>query len=502
MELKESVCEVWGLRLDNKNENQILDIIMAFHRETDYDNLLNVILTKMMEITGSDAGTLYMLENNQLHFHIVRNISLGVERSKDLDLPPIKLIPGSIENISAYAAINKEIIQVDDVYESEEFNFNGPKNYDKMTGYRTKSMLVIPLQTMFSGVDRVIGVIQLINSTNENGEVVPFKKVSTTPILTALANISANTLANVMHTHEIKKMFGSFVEVMTKAIDERSSYNKNHTYNVAELCRKFTSYLSERFQQGHKYHFDLRRHEQLVMSAYLHDIGKIITPLEVMDKPARLGTAFEPVILRMKVKALQVELSYIKNEIAQEEYTELSGKIKEATELIIKSNTAGFLPNEQIEKIKELAELTYTDDDGSTSPILTEANLEALTIQKGTLTDREREIMQEHVSITERLLEKMHFNEYYKDVAGWASGHHECLDGSGYPLGLSGEAVSIEMRILTIADIFDALTASDRPYRKSFPTQKALDILTSMVEEGKLHKELVDLFIESKIYNN
>jgi HD-GYP domain-containing protein (c-di-GMP phosphodiesterase class II) len=295
-------------------------------------------------------------------------------------------------------------------------------------------------------------------------------------------------------------MLGSFVEVMTKAIDERSPYNKNHTYNVAGLCKKFIRYLSGKFSAGHEYYFDMRRDEQLVMAAYLHDIGKIITPLEIMNKPDRLDSDFEPVKLKLQVKFCQLELAYLKNEISKDEYNTAVASLETDSKLIIKSNSAPYLSNTQLKQIKKLETLTYTDDNGNTARILTPENITSLMVQKGTLTDYERKIMQEHVSITGRLLEKMMFNQYYTDVAKWATGHHELLDGTGYPRGLSGNDVSTEVCILTIMDIFDALTAADRPYKKAVSIPKALEILQSMVKEGKLHGELVELFIESKVY--
>lgn len=481
----------------------LIHAVTAVNSEKNYYNLLNIILIKMMEISSADAGTLYILDDNKLHFRIVRNISLNIFQSAydKIDLPPIVLDPDNIDNMCAYAAIKNKLVSVEDVYESSEFNFSGPKNYDKITGYRTCSMLSLPLAKTEDGIDTVIGVIQLINSIDkQTGGVKAFDDIDDPPLLPSLASISANALANIMHTKEIKELFNSFVKVMTKAIDERSPYNVNHTNNIALYAEHFTNYLNAQFPASHKFYFNENRQEQLIMAGLLHDIGKIITPLEIMDKPDRLGSQLEIIKYKFEIKRHQIENSHLKGELSQEEYKNNLQELAYALTLIESANTAGFLPGDKIEEIKKLGSIAYINEAGNATPVLTDYNMESITIVKGTLTNSERNIMQEHASVTSRLLSQMHFNEYYKDVKRWAESHHEFLDGTGYPRGLTGDEVTTEMCILTIVDIYDALTARDRPYKKAVPIEKALAILTDMVKEGKLHEELVGLFIESKVW--
>jgi len=482
---------------------KLLEIIMAFHHEKDYYELLNILLTKMMEFTNADGGTLYMVEDGMLHFRIMKTVSLGIAQGgrDKIDLPPIRLDENNIGNISAYAAIKNEFVCIDDVYDSTAFIFVGPKEYDKMTGYRTGSMLVFPLTTS-AGVDEpseVIGVIQLINAMDrETGLFKPFDDApEEIDILRALANISANALANLIYAKEIRDLFYSFVRVMAKAIDERSPYTVNHTNHVARYCTDFTVYLGGRFPEGHAYHLDDNRREQLAMAALLHDVGKIITPLEIMDKPDRLGTELDRIRLRFAVKKEQTENSYLKREISEARYVEAKEELAKALELVQTANTAGFLDDGVIGQIEKLAAYTYTDEAGRSAPLLTPANLDALTVRKGTLTETERLIMQEHVSVTGRLLEQMKFNQAYREVPVWAKSHHEFLDGSGYPQNLKGSQIPTETCILSIMDIYDALVARDRPYKRALPPEQALGILTEMADAGQLHKELVHLFIES-----
>jgi HD-GYP domain-containing protein (c-di-GMP phosphodiesterase class II) len=481
--------------------DKIFDVVVAFNAERDAVKLLNIILDKMMEITDSDAGTLYMAEGDKLCFKILKNNTLGIYKSAEdvIDLPPITLDKDNIANVAAYTAIKNEIVSIDDVYASDRFNFSGPKNYDRLTGYRSTSFLSLPLTATLDATDKVLGVIQLLNATDPiTGKVMPYGDVYDPPVLPALSTIAANTLANLMYTTEIQQLLNSFVAVMTQAIDERSPYNRHHTQNVSMFCERFTQFLSLRFPPGHPYHFDGEHRSQVIMAAMLHDIGKIITPLEIMDKADRLAKQMPAVRYRFELKKYQLEIDRLTGRISGEACESEKAALAEALALVESANTAVYLPEETINKLKELARLTYTDADGSTAPILNDDNIDAITIQKGTLTNAEREIMKQHVSLTIRLLAKMPFPRSFHDVPLWAGGHHEFLDGSGYPS--MTENVTIEMCILTITDIFDALIANDRPYKKGVPVDKALAILREMADEGKLHKEMVELFAVSKVW--
>jgi len=484
---------------------KVFDVVLAFNSETRYEKLLDIILTKMMEITRSDGGTLYIVEDGKLHFRIIKNISLGIFQSEDeINLPPILLDAENIENVSAYAALKNEIVMIDDVYSSNKFNFGGPKNFDKNMGYTTKSIIALPLSASHTQDQEVLGVIQLINATNiKTGKTVPYGSIFAPPVITALANLAANTLANLMHMRDMKMLFYSFVAVMTQAIDERSSYSSTHTQTVANLCRDFALYLSANFSEDHPYYFDENRVEKLTVAALLHDIGKIVTPVHIMDKATRLGDRMHILRNRFEIKRHQLEIDLLKETMSQKTYNIEIKRLNDALALAEAVNPAGFLSEEIFMKVEALADLTYRDAIGHVVPLLDEHDMEALLIRKGTLTRRERLLMEDHVVITGRLLDKMDFWIYYKqykDVPDLARNHHEFLDGSGYPRKLTAEDLHLETCIMTIADIFEALTAHDRPYKPGVPVDKALHILQEMVEEGKLHGELVKLFAQSKVW--
>jgi HD-GYP domain-containing protein (c-di-GMP phosphodiesterase class II) len=425
---------------------------------------------------------------------------LGISKVSGIDLPPIVLDEKNISNICAYSVLKKEIVLVDDVYEDSEFNFSGPRAYDEITGYRTKSMLAIPLTSVTDRRgENVVAALQLINAIDrKTGEVTSFD-AGDVGVMASMAEVFANTLLVLISAQDIKDLFNAFVKTMANTIDERSPYTLNHTRNVADYAGRFADYLTARSGEGHALHFDEMRKERLIMAAYLHDIGKIVVPPEILDKPTRLGARVESIRYKFALRARQDEIRFLRGALDEEEFLRVNERYAAARGLTESVNAAAFLTDEIIAEIREFTKLTYTDGDGNESPIFSEYEIDALTTRKGTLTESEREVMQSHVSITRRMLEAMSFGKYYGDVMEWAANHHETLDGKGYPQGISENEISPETRILSILDVYDALTASDRPYKKAVPHSEATSILRSMADEGQLDASLVGLFVESGI---
>ena len=484
--------------------NKISDVVLAFHSENDSDKLLSVILEQMMKLTDADAGTLYIVHGDELRFSIIKNKSLGVhQEGESITLPPIKIPTDQrlIDNVSVYSAVHGKVVSVDDVYTSEAFNFNGPKRYDALTGYRTKSLVTLPLLTEWVLPSEVIGVIQLINRKDpETGEVVVFGDVEHPPILPALAKVAANTLANQQHMADVSQLFTSIVGVLIEAIDERSYYNSRHTRNVERYVTRFAQFLNTQVEPEHPYYFDKSRLESLSMAALLHDIGKIVTPLDVMDKATRLGDALAEIEVRFEIHDLQLEISFLKGELTQEAYQHELNVAKQALADIKAYNAKGFITDEDYAAIDKLRLLRYYNKAGEFVAVLTADNVESLKVRRGTLTAWERKIMEDHVVFTGKMLDKITLWKYYAGVPLWAKGHHELLDGTGYPLGLKGDQIPTETRMLTIADIFEGITSDDRPYKKAVPVEQTLSILQQMASEGKLDHDLVELFVASKVW--
>lgn len=474
---------------EHKKLMDILGIGIQMARETNRNHLLQMILDKSMEYANCDAGTLYVYEDGALTFRFMRTDSLNINKGKNgetIDLPPVPLRE---ENICAYSAIHRQILNIEDVRTSDMFDFSGPIRYDEMTGYRTKSMLVLPIA---NHENKLIGVLQLINAMDEKGKVISFEP-DMEPVIHSLASQAAIVLSNLLFTEEIKQQMWSFTEALAETVDARTPYNGSHIRNVAKYAGMLADYYNKLYKQGKETeYFDTQRKEQLVMGALLHDIGKMIVPLEVMNKATRLDSREELVYGRLNLIRAYYEIDGLSGRISKEQAAEKVQKVDSVKELIGKVNSAGFLTDDLLAQLETVLPLMYVKPNGEKMPYFTEEEKECLRVRKGTLTKEERGIMESHVIMTERILSKVHFNSYYADSPVWAATHHECLDGSGYPRGLKAEDLAVESRIMAVADICDALLASDRPYKKPMPKEKAFQIMQSMAEEGKLERKIVD----------
>ena len=477
-----------------KDIRTILDMSISLTSEKDYHRLLEGILKTAMDITSCDAGTLYLKTEEGLKFMIMRNKTLHTYQGgdgKEVDLPLVEM---SENNICAYSAIHRKTINISDVYESGLFDFTGPKKYDQITGYHTGSMLVLPLE---SHEGDILGVLQLINAMDKEGRVIPFEPVHEY-IVYSVASQSAVSLANMKHMEDMRQLLDSMVAAFTKAIDERTPYNANHTTNVAKYTEQFIDFLNQKHaKEETPYYFDKDLKEQVVMAARLHDIGKLVIPLGVMNKAERLGEGgLERIKQKFDYLRIYMELDYQKGNISKDQFEEEMAYLDHAFELIKQANQTSFLTDEMLEQLRLIGEKSYRTKEGELLFYLTERERENLAVRRGTLTPKERVIMESHVEKTAAILNEIKFGEKYSKVKLIAQAHHEYLNGEGYPNGLKAEELPDSVRILTIMDIFDSLISTDRPYKKPMPVEKALCILKEMVQEGKLDGELVELFCE------
>ena len=297
---------------------------------------------------------------------------------------------------------------------------------------------------------------------------------------------------------QIKALMNSFVEVMVTAVEEKSSYNANHTRNMVRYATRYLEWLSS---HGELLDKTSGNTGPLIMSIWLHDIGKLLIPPEIMDKPSRLGRSIVTVKHKIEIARLMLRNRMLSGEDTEEHVRSELKRLDEAEELIVSSDTLPFLDEERIAKLNEIAGINLLTSDGGTCPLLDHSELNEITVARGTLTDEERSIMQSHVVLTGKLLSKMEFVGEYKKVPEWASKHHELLDGSGYPDRIRAEDLPWETRLLTIVDIFDALTADDRPYKPPMPPEEAFRIIKDLADKGKLDKEIVDSFYRSNAWN-
>ena len=486
-EIKNSIGET-GYTLD-----RMIRIALDLSSENDFDLLMQKILLEAMDICHCDAGTVYVLEDDHLNFHTVLTKSLGTsleEQNRNKNLPPVPL---GRKNVCACAALDKKRINIPDVYESKDYDFTGAQKYDAITHYRTGSMLVIPMD---DDKDDIIGVLQLINAQDENGKTIPFDPAYE-QIVSALASLAAVSLNNHQLAQEVTDTLHSFVEVMVDAIDARSAYNANHTRSMVRYADKFIDWLRE---TDNEWKFTDDEKDAYLMSIWLHDIGKLIVPLEVLDKPDRLGALKQGLKSKVDIACLMEKVEMLEHPDRASDCSAKIDTIRNAYEVIETANTAGFLPDEKIDELKGIAEIKLKNADGEDIPLLDEKELEAITVRKGTLTDSERKQVQSHVVYTRRMLDKMHFKGIYREVPFWSGSHHEFLNGRGYPNGLTADDLPDQSRLLTIIDVYDALTAEDRPYKPPMPPEKAFGILKSMRDDGQIDGRLLDEFIESEAW--
>ncbi len=476
--------------MNDKKIQRILNLGIAFSKERSKEKLLDRILEAAMDLTGCDGGTLYINNGTELEFNIMITRSKGVHQGSEgdaINMPPVPLVRS---NVCALSALERRLINIPDVYECSEYDFSGPKQYDAMTGYHTKSLLVVPME---DDKENVIGVVELINAMDADGNVIPFPQMDE-QILHSLGSQAAICLVNISYSHQIQHMLNSFVQVMTTAIDARTPYNANHTKTMVRYAGRFIDWLNA---QPLSWKFSEEDKQIFLMSAWLHDIGKLVIPQEIMDKPSRLGANEERLHARLERIGLLTQIEELSGTLAPEKCKSRYERLAEAKALVQEVNTAGYLTDDYRDRVKELARETYRETDGSVCPWVTPEERDQLLVRKGTLTTAERKEMQKHAAMTERMLTQMNLEGSYSKILLWASQHHERLDGSGYPRGLTGDQISMESRLLMIIDIYEALTARDRKYKGAIQIDDSFAILYRMADRGELDRNIVELFEES-----
>ncbi len=474
----------------NAELKKILNIGIKLSTEKNREHLLASILENGMDITHCDASTLYLFEDGKLRFKIMKTLSQNISRGEDGelidDMPPV---PMTERNVCSYAALHREIINIPDVYNDTRFDFSGPKKYDALTGYHTQSLLVIPIE---NNEDELIGVLQLLNAMDEEGNVIPFDSEYEI-IIRSLGAQAAIEMTNLKYVQEVKRQLRSFVEAMSTAIDERTPYNGSHTRKVAEYAGMIADYINKQHQAGAcDDYFDENRKDKLELAALLHDIGKMVVPLSIMNRATRLDRDLGTVETRFRLLEAYYMIDKMKGRIDEAEYQKRIAYLRESMDFIHRIDGKGVLDDADYDRVQELAGHSYVNDAGEPLPYLTKREKDRLSIRKGTLTEDDRRQMEYHVVMTEKILGKVRFNKNYEEIPKWAASHHELLDGSGYPRHLRGADLALETRMITVADVYDALTARDRPYKKPVSQEKALGILKDMADEGKLDCRLVE----------
>ncbi|QTA88880.1 GAF and HD domains-containing protein [Desulfonema magnum] len=517
------------------------EIGKALSVERDISKLLEMIVDEARAMSKADAGTLYILDKDQkyLQVEIFQNDTMktrmdGAKKIASLPNAPFPLphVPlynekgkGNYSQVSSYVALTGEIVNIPDVYDipgmykNKGFDFTGPKNYDKKSGYLSKSMLVIPLK---NHENKIIGVLQLLNAQNKSGEVIAFSP-DLENLVASLASQAAVALTNNQLIRDlkdalqkIKNLFDAFIKSIATAIEKKSLYTGGHIERVVKLTMMIAKKINETSEGPLKDAcFDENEMEELRLAAWMHDIGKITTPQYIMDKATKLEAIVDRIhlietrfhliaksvenrYLQRKIEILQSGKNFSETEHADKKFSNEIKTLYEELEFIRLCNR-DFMDEDKIKHLRKIAGKTYFMN-GETLPYLTRDEVRNLCVRKGTLTDEEREIIENHATMTWNILFQLPFPRALASVPDYAWAHHEKLDGSGYPQGLSGKDIPLQSRIMVIADIFEALTAGDRPYKKPATLSEAVGILENMKKENKIDPDVYDLFIKEGLY--
>lgn len=560
---------------DQASFKRLIEIGIALSAEKDTNKLMETILLEAKDIGNADGGSLYIrTKEDMLNFEIVRNDSLGLAQGgstgEAIDMPPTPMYlddgQPNDQQIVSNAALSGLTLNIKDAYDSTEFDFSGTKKFDEGTGYRTISVLTVPLK---NNQDVVIGVLQLLNSQHtETGEVIAFSE-QIQPLIEALASQAAVALDNAILIEAQENLLDSFITLMAQAVDAKSPYTGGHCVRVPELTEMLARAVCDS-RTGPFADFDLTQDEwyELHIGAWLHDCGKVTTPEYVVDKATKLETITDrihEIRMRFEVAKLERVIEYHETLAAgavdqaqlQAELTTALAKLDDDYCFIAECNRGGeFMADELTDRVKEIATTTWTrtlDDRMGVShdelkrkereparelpckePLLADRNdhiiehdtvvhsadpdnaygfkievpkhkynlgeIYNLCVSRGTLTEEERFKINDHIVQTIVMLESLPFPKHLERVPEIAGGHHEKMDGTGYPKRLNGKEMSVPARVMAIADVFEALTAADRPYKTPKSLSDSIKIMSFMVKDQHLDPDLFRLFLETRVY--
>jgi HD-GYP domain-containing protein (c-di-GMP phosphodiesterase class II) len=492
---------------------QLHAIGASLSAERDIHRLLESILTAAKTITRADGGTLYRLtDDGTLRFEIVRTSSLkyylGGTTGEPVPFYPIHLKDKdgkpNHSMVAAYAALTGQTVNIADAYTADGFDFTGTRNFDKKTGYRSKSFLTVPMQNH----DReIIGVLQLINAQDpKTGEIVPFSPADQR-LAESLASQAAIALTNRMLINQLEQLFESFIAMINTAIDEKSPYTGGHCQRVPALTMMLAEAVNETGAGPlSDFHMTDKDRYELKIAGLLHDCGKVTTPVHVVDKATKLETIYDRINLidtRFEVLRRDAEIAMLRDNTAKgkKRWREFLRQLEDDRGFLRAANVGSERMNEEdVERVQRIAEYRWTDVSGHEAKFLTDDEVKNLTIRAGTLNPEERQVINHHIVATIKMLESLPWPKHLQNVPEYAGGHHERMDGKGYPKGLTREQMSVQARVMGIADIFEALTAKDRPYKKGKTLSESLEILGRFSQNGHIDPDLFDVFVRRKVY--
>ncbi len=508
-----------------KEVGDLTSIGMALTTERDYKVLQELILSNARRISSSDAGSLYLVEPGDGDKKV-----LSFELAQTYSRPEIPLMKSTIpidkSSIAGYVATTREPLVIDDAYflpPDSEYTIN--RAIDKKYGYRTKSMLTIP---MTDHKEELIGVLQLINRKRDfdtelikpedfDAQVIPYTR-HLVELVSALAGQAAVSVENSQLYEQVERLFEGFVRASVTAIEQRDPTTSGHSARVADKTVGLAEVV-DRVGDGPYRQVSFSREEirEIRYAGLLHDFGKVGVREQVLVKSKKLyppdlalvKQRYAFIRLTAEQQQFQERVKYLEagsegyedfKRALEEEHTAKMKDLDRFMQLVMESNEPTVLPEGNFDALIRYAEKYYLDLDGKQQPYLSDDDVRYLSIRKGSLDETERLEIESHVTHTYKFLLQIPWTKELSYIPTIAYGHHEKLNGGGYPRRITAKKIPIQARMMTIADIFDALTASDRPYKRAVPTERALDILSYEVKDGMLDPDLYDLFIQAKIF--
>lgn len=489
------------MKLEDKLR-RLNEIGISLSIERNLRSLLKKILIYAKGLTFADGGTIYLVTpEGTCHFEIISTDSLNylVVSGEGAQKLPFQAVPLNVggcpndNNIVSYAVNHKRTINIADAYAEKGFDFSGTKDFDKKTGYVTRSVLTIPI---IDHKDHVIGALQLINALHpKTKEIISFSNEDQ-ELAESLASQAGISITNQYLIQQLKNLFSSFVRIISDAIDEKSPSTGNHGKRVPVLSAMLAQAVSDTKEGPYKnVHFTPENITELELAAFLHDCGKIVTPTHIVEKHKKLETIFDRVELvktRLDLYKEKQKLAFVEKQgaIDQQAFAKIDQEIEEEKKFVERCNNGlEVMDDKNVARLNVLLE----------KKVITPDEFKNLSIPYGNLTDEERKVMQNHVVMTHRMLSQLPFPEELQNVPEIAASHHERVDGKGYPRGLKKDEMPIAARILTIADIFEALSAPDRPYKPPLPLSKIYEIMKKKADDGEIDKDLLDIFFKKHV---
>jgi HD-GYP domain-containing protein (c-di-GMP phosphodiesterase class II) len=497
----------------------LTEVSVALGKSPDTGTLLDRILKVAKAMTNADGGTLYRPceQGVSLCFDISINDSLGIYQGgasgQPIDIAPIPLFDASgsanLQSVAAYSANSGQSVNLENVYEAEAFNFSGMRKFDAAFGYHSQSFLSVPMN---DHEGELIGVLQLINAIDPDSGAIRAFSPTDQRFIEALAAQAAAAITKQQLVRQLEVLLESVVNLINIGIDEKSPYTGRHCQFVPELTMMLAEAVHAT-ESGPLAGFRMTDadRKELWMAGLLHDCGKITTPVHVVDKATKMETIFDRIHMidtRFEVLMRDRQIAALTEKCAGADAAAVDARL--ALELAALRADRDFLREANVggesmkaadqERVRRIARYRWTGVDGVERDFLDADELTNLTIKFGTLTDVERKIINNHIVVTIRMLESLPWPRHLANVPEYAGGHHERMDGKGYPRGLVKGQMSVQARVMAIADIFEALTARDRPYKKGKMLSESLRILGNFAVNGHIDPDLFDIFIRSKIY--